>query len=165
MVFGALASHVSSILQLERNSTALRPRRPATLASPWDNRTSSTRIVYDCDTARCSSYCPIAKPYALVLLTPPLSGHASRLVHRLRYGHEQRHHQHAVRRLRLPCQLIHFRHVASDRHQSPARTSSIRCVRLNSQGQRHGVALTTRSGAPCVCSTGSGKRAWNGKKP
>jgi hypothetical protein len=43
-----------------------------------------------------------------------------------------------------------------------ARASSIRWVRLHLQGQRHGVACTTRSGEPRACSTGSGVCAWRG---
>jgi uncharacterized membrane protein len=43
-----------------------------------------------------------------------------------------------------------------------ARTSSIRWVSGNLQGQRHGVTLTTRSGPPRAWSTGSGRSAWRG---
>ena len=43
-----------------------------------------------------------------------------------------------------------------------ARTSSIRWLRATLQGQRQGVALTTRSGKPFACSTGSGICVWRG---
>jgi len=42
------------------------------------------------------------------------------------------------------------------------RTSSTRWVRLNRQGQGHGVAFSTRNGELRVCSTGSGRCAWRG---
>jgi hypothetical protein len=43
-----------------------------------------------------------------------------------------------------------------------ARTSSIRWVRVNRQGQGHGVAFTTRSWMPLTCWTGSGRSTWRG---
>ena len=43
-----------------------------------------------------------------------------------------------------------------------ARARSIRWVRVNPQGQGHGAAFTTRSGAPRAWSTGSGSCAWCG---